>query len=141
MSRFKALTLGLVEEGRFEAEIDVAMAHLQAELIRFVQQHGPEKAKGAKAKLTVGITMQFEGPNKEDFSVKGTLQQSVPSRPAVVTRAMADLDDEGLPVFFVRASGSTADSPTQGVLTTDDGRVVDTATGEVLDNKKSATRL
>ena len=25
MSRFKALTLGLVEEGRFEAEIDVAI--------------------------------------------------------------------------------------------------------------------
>jgi hypothetical protein len=47
--------------------------------------------------------------------------------------------DTGEPALFVRASGSTTDDPRQAVLATEDGRTVDTATGEVLEPEKKAT--
>lgn len=142
MARLEPLDLALIEEGRFAAEINAALARLQAAMVRYVKTHGVEKATKAKAKLQIGVTLQFEGPNAEDFSVKGELRESVPSRPAVVTRALADWTDEGEPALFVRASGSTADDPRQGVLATEDGRVVDTTTGEVLEpeQRKKATK-
>lgn len=139
MARFKPLELVLIEEGRFADEINAALARLQAAMVRYVKTHGVEKAAKAKAKLQIGVTLQFEGPNAEDFSVKGELRESVPSRPAVVTRAVADETDTGEPALFVRASGSTKDDPRQGVLATEDGRVVDTATGEVLEPTQRAT--
>lgn len=135
MGKFKPLTLTLVEEGRFVAEIDAALAQIQARMVRYVKEHGCERSAGAKAKITVGMIIAYEGPNPEDFSLKGTLQISVPSRPPVVTRATADMDDSGEPALFVRASGSTADDPRQGVLMTEDGRLVDESTGEVKDER------
>jgi hypothetical protein len=142
MARFKPLELVLIEEGRFAEEIDAAMARLQSAMVLYVKRHGVEKAAKAKAKLQIGVTLMFEGPHAEDFSVKGELRESVPSRPAVVTRAVADEMDTGEPALFVRASGSTSDDPHQGVLTTEDGRPVDTATGEVLEpeQRKIATK-
>jgi hypothetical protein len=140
MGRFKPLTLDLVEEGRFQEEIDNALAHLQAEMVRYVKLHGVDKSEKQQAKLTVGLVLRFEGPNADDFSIKGTLQQSIPSRPAVITRAVADVTDDGEPALFVRASGSTSDDPRQQVLATEDGRVVDTTTGEVLPEKKAGVK-
>lgn len=140
MGKFRPLTLNLVEEGRFHDEIDLALAHLQAEMVRYVKQHGVEKSEGAKAQLTVQLSLKFEGPNAEDFSIRGTLKQSIPSRPAVITRAVADVKDDGEPALFVRASGSTADSPLQDVLTTEDGRLVDSDTGEIVSERKGRAR-
>jgi hypothetical protein len=139
MARFKPLELTLIEEGRFLDEINAGLARLQAAMVRYVKTHGVDRAAKAKAKLQIGITLQFEGPNAEDFSVKGEMSERVPSRPAVVTRAVADEMDTGEPALFVRASGSTTDDPRQSVLATEDGRTVDTATGEVLEPEKKAT--
>jgi hypothetical protein len=38
-------------------------------------------------------------------------------------------------MLFVRNSGSSASTPRQGKLCTDDGRAIDPKTGEVLDRK------
>jgi hypothetical protein len=142
MARLEPLDLSLIEEGRFADEINAGLARLQAAMVRYVKAHGVDKAAKAKAKLQIAVTLQFEGPNAEDFSIKGEMRESVPSRPAVVTRALADWTDSGEPALFVRASGSTKDDPRQGVLATEDGRVVDTTTGEVLEPKarRSATK-
>lgn len=138
MGKFKQLAFELIEEGRFEKAVNESLERLQAHLVEYVERHGKEKATKAKARLQVSVTLQFDGPNAEDFSIKGELRESVPSRPAVVTRAVADLDDSGIGMLWVRASGSTEDSQNQGILITKDGDVVDQETGEVVKGKKTA---
>lgn len=138
--RMKPLTLDLIEEGRFEQEVNQVLAKNQADLIEYVRKHGKEAAKGAKAVLQVNVILKFEGPEMENFSVKGELKRQLPARPAVTTLALADAKDDGEPSLFVRAAGSTADDPRQQVLCTEDGRTINPTTGEAEEANKTAAK-
>jgi hypothetical protein len=130
-SKFKPVTLELVDEGRFKKDIDEEIQKATKALIAFKNKYGTEKAAKATAKVSITLTFQFEGRDDSDFSIKGEIKQTVPSKPACVTVAMENETEGGENALFVRASGSTADSPRQAVLATKDGAVVDINTGEV----------
>lgn len=126
------LEIGLIDEGRFEKEINEDMRKLQSILVKYVKQHG-ESSEKAKAKLTVEIQLTVMSPSDMHFNIKATTKMSVPNRPASMTMAMADEGDaETEPALFVRKSGSSKATPAQGALTTQDGRKIDQETGEVL---------
>jgi hypothetical protein len=135
MPKFVPLVFDGIEEGRFKTDVvDKAIAEVQAELIKYCKKHG-EKAKGAKAGVVIKITLAKEDKGDGIFSIKATAQQVRPCPPASVTMAMVAETDVGDPALFTRASGSTNDSPVQGVLCTQDGRNVDLVTGQA--EKKS----
>lgn len=134
MRFMQPLALGLIDEGGVLTDFDRDLADIQAQLIRFVREHGPDRAKGAKAKLSLDITLCFDGADATDYSVKATSKKSVPGRPATLSKAVSDALQTGEPSLFVRASGSTTDPPEQRVLTTRDGRRVDPDTGEIVED-------
>jgi hypothetical protein len=127
---FKPLSLEGIDEGRFLAQVEGDLRKAQASLVEFVKKHGPE-SKGAKAKLTVEITLGCVNPTDMLFGIKASTKTAVPNRPPSVSLALSDEDDDGTPALFARSSGTSRAIPQQGVLTTEDGRVVDQKTGEV----------
>jgi hypothetical protein len=134
-TKFKELTLELVDEGRLLKDLNGTIKEGMRKLIEFKRNHGKDKAKGSKAVITLTLSMQFDGQDEHDFSVKGAIAQKLPSRPSSVSKAMETEGDDGELTLFVRASGSTEDHPLQGVLTTKEGAVVDPKTGEVIETK------
>jgi hypothetical protein len=136
-TKFTPLALGLIDEGRFLDQANADLERLQAELVRFMETHG-ELAKRAKAQLALTITLTCEDVENKMFSVKALATKKVPNRPPSITLALEGEDDQGEPCLFVRRSGSTTDTPAQGVITTKDGRTVDTETGEVSEGAKPA---
>lgn len=133
MSNLVPLRIGLINEGRFVGAGDECLGQLQRQLLRHITQHGLA-AEGAKAKLTLETTLQVESCADKMITVASKIKFALPSPPTHVTRALGDETDDGQLVLLVRSSGSTADTPNQGVLTTEDGREIDPATGEVLDD-------
>lgn len=130
MRKFAPLTFDLIEEGRFARSVDEELGEIRRALVAYVKKHG-EAAEKAKAELSIKITLQFDGgPDAEDYSIKCTLSTKRPGRPALVTRAFEEVEQDGTPTLFVRASGSDANPPRQMKLATDDGRVVDQKTGK-----------
>ncbi len=130
--KFEPLSIELIEEGRLLADADRELANLQAAMVRFCRKHG-EAAVKAKAKLTISVELVATNPKDGDFAIVTRLTASQPCRLAGVSAASADLKDADEGVLYVRRSGSSKAPPQQMVLTTEDGRRVDTATGEVLD--------
>ena len=130
MAKFKVLEMGDIEEGRFLGNVNLDLEELQAKLIEHVRQYGREATKGAKAKLQIEVSLSFEGRDNTDYSIKATTKRVLPGRPASVTVGIADEKENGDPTLFVRQSGSTDDTPKQGVLATRDGRTIDITTGK-----------
>lgn len=130
-SKFKPMTLDKIDEGRFLKDVEDEMATAIERLIKFTKKFGPDLTKKAKAVLNARITIVFEGRDENDFSIKAQVSHTVPSKPPSVSIAMAAPDDAEKDVLFVRASGSTEEHPTQGVLCTKDGKTVDVTTGEI----------
>ena len=60
-TRFVPLDLELIEEGQFVREANEGFIELQQHMIAYVNKHGKELAKGAKGKLMMAVTIQFEG--------------------------------------------------------------------------------
>jgi hypothetical protein len=129
-TKFKGLQFSLIDEGRFERECDEELQSLMKQLIQYKRKYGKDKAEGAKAVLTVKVSLQFDGRDDADFSIKGTISKQTPARPPSLTVAVEGDEQDGEPTLFVRASGSTDDTPRQSVLSTKDGRVVDLKSGE-----------
>lgn len=137
MGRYKKLSISLIDEGNFEKEIDDAVQKAAAGLLKYRKKHGKELTRGAKAEVTIKVTICADKQNDEAFFVKGVIQEKIPSRPPVVNMAIADeLDDNE--ELLMRASGGSHDTPRQGVLSTRDGETVDPMTGEVIDKKSRA---
>lgn len=128
---FVPLDLDLIEEGEFVQNADEAFRELQERMITYVRKHGKELSKGTKGKLTLAVTVQFEGRDANDFSIKGEIKSALPNRPAVVSAAMAGQTQDDKDALFVRRSGSTAQPPRQGAICTRKGETIDTKTGEV----------
>lgn len=131
MKRYAPLELGLIDEGRFVQQANTDLLDMQRRLLDFVKQHGPDAEK-AKAKLTIEVTLVCESPEYEMFSIKAQTKMSLPARPANVTAAIADEDDDGKASLFVRRSGSDDVTPRQTKLCTKAGETIDTETGEVM---------
>ena len=129
MQKYTPLTLELINEGRFLADTHADLADLQERLLAFHDHYG-DAAKGAKAKLTIEITLACESPGDNLFSVKAAAKKAAPNRPASTTIAVSDETEDGQPRLFVRRSGSDASTPRQGKLATDDGRTIDVDTGK-----------
>lgn len=132
MPKFRPLQVELIEEGRFLKELNEQLRKIQTEHVNFVRVHGPDKTKGSTSKINASITLKFEGGDAgEMFSIKAEMSKKTPIRPAAVTAAIAGEEQDEVPALFVRACGSGKDDPRQGILATQDGRLVDPATGEV----------
>jgi hypothetical protein len=131
-TKFKPLTLEGVEEGTFIDDADQEFAELQKKLIAFVRKH-KDKAEKAAAELCMKLTIKCENPDDHLFSVKSAFSMKLPCRPAAVSAAIADADDEGDDVLFVQSSGSSRGNPRQRKLATQDGRTIDQETGEPIE--------
>ena len=131
-TRFKPLELGLIEEGRLEADLNAEFAKIQRALCAY-QEKWEGMSKGATAEVNLKLKIKCEDPKDGIFTVVGSVTSKVPARPARTTTAIKGDDDAGEACLFGRASGTTEDSPDQGVLMTKDGRPVDQDTGEVIE--------
>ena len=133
--KFVPLSIKNIDEGTFVETIDEALLEIQKKLIGHTRKYGQELAKGAKASLNVKLTLKFEGRDRSDFSVRGEIKETLPGKPANITVAIADEEQDGTPLLFVAPTGSRRDDPRQGILITKEGDVVDTKTGEVKGSK------
>ena len=129
--KYAPLELALIEEGQFIDRINSDLSHIQQDLLSFVEEHA-DRAKGAKAVLTIQITLACENPTDGGYSIKALTKKTVPNRPASVSLCFGDEKDDGTPSLFVRKSGSDESIPQQGKLATDAGKTIDQETGEVL---------
>jgi len=118
------------------AQANNDLLDLERRLVRFMDTYG-EKAKGAKAKMTIEISLAVEDPGDELVSVKAQIKKSIPASPASATLAMVAEDDKQQRCLFVRRSGSSAVEPAQQVLSTDDGQAIDQKTGKVIEKEAS----
>jgi hypothetical protein len=134
-TKFKPLTIDLIDEGEFLNELNADLHKLQGKLVEFMQKH-KANAKNALGVLTIKVKMKCIDPDNGMFSVKAATQIQQPNRPPSETLAMAEENDAGEPALFVRNTGSSKAPPQQGKLTTNRGEVIDPDTGEV----KATTR-
>lgn len=124
------LELGLIDEGRFIIDANEDLSQLQQDLMAYRRLHGDD-SKGAKAKLTVEVTICIDDPKNELFSIKAVSKRTLPARPAATSLAIVDIDEaSGQECLTVKPSGSDATSPRQGKLATDDGWGIDQDTGK-----------
>lgn len=114
------LELEGIEEGRFLDTANDMLAELQERMVAFRKEHG-DRAIGAKGKLVIEVAL-ICGKTADHYNVASTMKPVMPARPAVITSAMESERADGRSVLFVRSSGSTADSPRQAVLCTEDGK-------------------
>ncbi len=131
-TQFVPLTGQLVDEGMFLQDLNLELADLQDAIVKFVEQHG-DRAEKAVATLEIKIALKVENTDDKAFSVKTAMKSTMPRRPASVSMAMGGANDDGKLALFVRSSGSDEVHPRQLKLSTKDGRVIDQATGKVLD--------
>lgn len=123
--QMKPLSLDLVNEGLFLVEANQDLSTLQRELTEYVRKHGKDLAKGAKAELTLKIALRFDGKDATDYTVLAISKKAGPARPPFASKALGGgkMDEDGM--LWVQASGSSASTPKQGKLCTDDGRPID----------------
>jgi hypothetical protein len=131
-TKFVPLTCDLIDEGEFLTDLNQELAEIQQAISAFRKQYG-EKAKDAKAKLTIDIEVKVENVDENFYSVKTTMKATHPKRPASVSIAMGGADDDGKMALFVRQSGSDDEHPRQMKLATRNGRIVDPETWIPLD--------
>lgn len=133
---FKPITINLIEEGRLVASLDEELARVTRALIGHVKKYGKDAAKKARAELALKIVVRFEGgEDASDYSVSAAISGKLPGRPVHATLALHEQEQTGEDTLFVRASGSSTDSPRQMRIATDDGRAVDPVTGEIMEPK------
>lgn len=133
--KYVKLTLDRIDEGELANDVDEALDEVGRALFEHRRKYGVEITKGAKATLSLTITVQA-GTEDGDYSLKGVLKKTVPGRPARTSVAIQDRDpltrEEGL---FCRASGADDASPRQAKLATNAGEAIDAETGEIKEKK------
>ena len=113
-----------IDEGKMEQDLNEDMTLMQKELLAFKKKYGADSI-GCKAVLTMKLTLKLE--EDQLCSIKGAITRSLPSRPARVTKAFEDNEQDGTPTLFVRHAGSSHDTPEQKLL--DEELDVDKETG------------
>ena len=125
MQDFKVIEIGLIQEGKFLEDANKDLRDVIRRLMAHVREHGVEATKGAKATLTIDITAIFGGVDESDYTIRTTLKQKLPGRPAHATKAVGEYRG-GEQDLYVRSSGSTADEDARQLrFATKDGRPVD----------------
>lgn len=133
--KYAPLSISLVDEGRFVEHMNEELLDLQKMLLAHVAKHGIAQTAGSKAELTVKITLKHEGTSEGDYSIKTAFSSKRPGRPVEITKAIHEVEQTGEEALFVRRSGSDGTSPRQQKLATDDGRAIDSDTGEARPRK------
>lgn len=125
----------LIEQGQLKQDANSAMLKLQEILIKHVRQY-KDAAKGATAKMTIeiGFVCVDPKPNEETFGVVSKIKTSLPAAPAYTSILLPGTNMNGTDCLECRVSGSSSDTPKQGLLCTEDGQAIDLETGEVKDN-------
>ena len=113
--QMEPLRLELIEEGNLIDKVNTAIADVQRRLLLHVGEYG-DKAKKAKAKVTLVLTLVAEDVDNGSYSIATEVKKVVPDAPVKVTIATSGEREGGSPCLFVRASGSTHDSPRQALL-------------------------
>jgi len=131
-TKFVPLNSRLIDEGEFLGDVDQELRELQVAISKFRRLYG-EKAKDAKAKLTIEIEVKIEDCDEDAYSIKTTMKATHPKRPASVSIAMGGETEDGELALFVRTAGSDKTTPRQGKMFTQSGRTIDPITGEVVD--------
>ncbi len=128
---YTPLKVAGMKDGVFLADLEEKFREAQEALCRFVDRYGDKDSAGAKATLTVKITMAVEKTGTP--SIKVGITMALPSEPMYVAGAMFGSDDHG-PCLKVQKAGAFQGQPQQRRLCTEDGRRIDMNTGEVMDD-------
>lgn len=130
----------MISQGRVYMDLQTALAEAQDAFTRYVLRHG---IRAAKAKATVALNVEFtvdeskaamigeEGQGPMD--IKAQVKIKMPDAPPYISTGIVCQTEKGHRVF-VQRGGSKKDDPRQQVLCTDDGRTVDSVTGEILED-------
>lgn len=129
----KVVSLGNIDEGRFMKQANEAFVKLQEEMVLFANEHG-DKADKAMGGMVISLKVGCVNAKDGAFGLITQIKTVLPSPPAKATFAMASNRESAHPRLFCRPSGTGKDTPAQALLSTEDGRTVNPATGEVLDN-------
>lgn len=128
----KVVSLDNIDEGRFMEMANEAFVKLQEEMVQFANLHG-DKADKAIGGIVIQVKVGCVNAKDGAFGLITQIKTVLPTPPAKATFAMASNRDSKHPRLFCRPSGTGKDTPAQALLTTEDGRVIDPATGEVLE--------
>ncbi len=133
--KFVPLDISLIDEGRFVAAAAEEFAAAQDALYKFKKKYG-EGAQGAKAKIKIEVVLSIDSVDESDadfdlFGISASVKKDLPARPKIVSKAIAGETDKGEGALFVRQTGSSAHTPAQTKLCTNNGRVIDQDTGDV----------
>ncbi|MBN1345993.1 MAG: hypothetical protein JXQ73_25115 [Phycisphaerae bacterium] len=138
-TRFVPVELGHLNEGRFLEEANEHFELVQAEMVKHLRKHA-DKAKGAKAKLVLEIEVKCENAEKDEdlFEISAKSKVTLPTAPTSISLAMGGETQDNQLRLFARRSGTTGDTPRQGILATQDGRTIDPETGEEIPDEDAA---
>jgi hypothetical protein len=122
------LKIANIDDQKFLPAVEEKFREVQEKLTRYAQTHR-DKAIGGKALLTVKVTLLIEKTG--DPSIRAEIETKLPADPPALTFAEFSADEHG-PCIKVQRAGSFVD-PRQSRLFTEDGRLIDQSTGEILD--------
>jgi hypothetical protein len=123
------LKIANIDDQKFLPAVEEKFREVQEKLTRYAQTHR-DRAIGGKALLTVKVTLLIEKTG--DPSIRAEIETKLPSDPPALTFAEFSADEHG-PCIKVQRAGSFVDPPRQTRLFTEDGRLIDQSTGEILD--------
>lgn len=117
-----------IDEGLFKATVDKHLAEVQGQLAAYRKVHG-DAAKGAKAKLVIEVGFVLKDVKNDVVECVARSKYVLPTEPPSVSVMMAGESQTDQPCLLTRVSGSSEVPVRQGILATQDGRVVNPATG------------
>ena len=127
--KMNQLTLALIDEGQLLEHADDSFRALQDVLTAHIAKYG-EDANKSKAKFSLEVSLCCEDAKTGTVSIVGKLKTVEPVAPASVTLAFSGEDDDGAAGLFVRESGSSHDTPRQGVFSKTNGEQIKVPFGE-----------
>lgn len=97
---FVPLELGLVDKGEFLEQANTELLNLQGEMIKYVSKH-KDKSEGAKAKLTLELTLSVEDPGSRAFGIKSQIKYTKPASPPKTAMVIGGQTQNNEDRFFV----------------------------------------
>lgn len=119
----KPLTLELIDEGQFLAELEHEVMKAQEILGDFQQEHGDASEKGT-VEVTAKIKFKITNPKEGTVQISTGTQTKRPQRPGSVTTSIQSEDESGKTRLYVKGGGSDGGHPRQTKFATRDGELV-----------------
>lgn len=135
---FKDLTIDKLDEQKFVGNFNAKLQEAIQSVLDYIAKYG-DRAKPTKASLSVKIDVLCapsetnpKDPEQATWMVViKPMDVKRPSEHPIPAIAICARGEDGKTKLFVQASGARNESPEQFRITTDDGRAVDPATGEI----------